>query len=189
MTNVSIDSKLDLIRKDSVLGSRRISNYWWSSVILGGASGFLLVGLSSYYGSDLIPFIHSKDILFFPQGLVMSFYGVAGILLSIYLWLTIFWNVGEGYNEFNKKDGIVKIFRWGFPGKNRKIELVYPIEDIQSIRVEIKEGFNPRRVIYLRIKGKRDIPLTRIGQPLTLEEIEEKAADLARFLQISIEGL
>ena len=54
---------------------------------------------------------------------------------------------------------------------------------------EIKEGINPRRVIYLRIKGKRDIPLTRIGQPLTLEEIEQKAADLARFLQVSIEGL
>lgn len=183
------DLNLDLIRREPILGSRRISNYWWASIVLSGATGFLLVGVSSYLRADLIPFISSKDIIFFPQGLVMSFYGIAGLLLSIYLWLTIYWNIGEGYNEFNKQEGIVRIFRWGFPGKYRKIDIVYPLQDIQSIRVEIKEGINPRRVIYLRIKGKRDIPLTRIGQPLTLEEIEQKAADLARFLQVSIEGL
>nr|YP_001019142.1 photosystem I assembly protein Ycf4 [Chlorokybus atmophyticus]Q19V70.2 RecName: Full=Photosystem I assembly protein Ycf4 [Chlorokybus atmophyticus]ABD62262.2 hypothetical chloroplast RF4 [Chlorokybus atmophyticus]WKT05643.1 hypothetical chloroplast RF4 [Chlorokybus atmophyticus] len=189
MTNSSIDSKSDLIRRDPVLGSRRLSNYWWATVILVGASGFFLVGISSYFGFNLVPFIKSEEILFIPQGLVMSFYGVAGILLSVYLWLTIIWNVGEGYNEYNKQDGIVRIFRWGFPGKNRRIDLVYPIQDVQAIRVEIKEGINPRRVIYLKIKGKREIPLTRIGQPLTLGEIEEKAANLARFLQVSIEGL
>src|SRR5688572_24734436 len=103
----------DLIRRYIVVGSRRFSNYWWASIIFLGAFGFLLTGLSSYLQLDLFPFIQSKDILFFPQGLVMCFYGILGLFFSIFLWLTLFWSVGGGFNEFNKKDGIVRIFRWG----------------------------------------------------------------------------
>ena len=33
----------------------------------------------------------------------MSFYGVAGLTLALYLWLTIAWDIGAGYNEFNKQ--------------------------------------------------------------------------------------
>ena len=117
----------------------------------------------------------------------MCFYGILGLIFSLYLWLTIFWSVGGGFNEFNKQEGIVRIFRWGFPGKNRKIDLCYPLKDVEAIRLELKEGLNPRRTIYIRIKGKRDIPLTRIGQPMTLEEIEKQAAELAKFLQVSLE--
>jgi hypothetical protein len=176
----------ELIRRDIVVGSRRISNYWWATVIFFGGFSFLLTGISSYFQYDLLPILHSKDILFFPQGLVMSFYGILGLLFSTYLWLTIFWSVGGGFNEFNKQEGIVRIFRWGFPGKNRRIDLQYPVSDIECIRVELKEGINPRRTIYMRVKGKRDIPLTRVGQPMTLEEIETQAAELAKFLQIEL---
>jgi hypothetical protein len=35
-------------------------------------------------------------------------------LFSFYLGLTILWSVGEGFNEFDKQQGIVRIFRWGF---------------------------------------------------------------------------
>jgi hypothetical protein len=174
------------IRRYIVIGSRRFSNYFWAFIILLGSSGFLLTALSSYLNFDLLPFIHSKNIIFFPQGLVMSFYGVLGLIFSIYLWLTIFWSVGGGFNEFNKKNGIVRIFRWGFPGKNRRIDLSYPIQEIEAIRVELKEGINPKRTLYMIIKGKRDIPLTGVGQPLTLEEIEQQAAELAKFLQINL---
>ncbi len=175
-----------LIRRYVVIGSRRISNYWWASVILVGGFGFFFTGLSSYFNINLLPIIHSNDILFFPQGLVMCFYGILGVLFSIYLWLTIFWSVGGGFNEFNKKDENVRIFRWGFPGKNRRIDISYPINEIEAIRVELKEGINPKRTIYMRVKGKRDIPLTRVGQPMTLEEIETQAAELAKFLQIDL---
>ena len=54
---------------------------------------------------------------------------------------------------------------------------------------KISDGVNPRRVVYVRCKGKSDIPLTRIGQPLTLAEVEKQAADLAKFLGVPIEGL
>lgn len=39
----------------------------------------------------------------------------------------------------------------------------------------------------MRTKGKNDIPLTQISQPLTLEEIESQAVELARFLQVNLE--
>nr|YP_010733662.1 photosystem I assembly protein Ycf4 [Gayralia brasiliensis]YP_010733736.1 photosystem I assembly protein Ycf4 [Monostroma nitidum]WEG92933.1 photosystem I assembly protein Ycf4 [Gayralia brasiliensis]WEG93007.1 photosystem I assembly protein Ycf4 [Monostroma nitidum] len=173
----------DSIRRYNVIGSRRVSNYWWAFIIGVGGFGFLLTGLSSYLQFNLLPIIHSEKILFFPQGLVMCFYGVLGILFSFYLVLTIFFSVGEGFNEFNKELGMVRIFRWGFPGKNRRIDLSYEMDDVKAIRVELKEGINPKRTIYLCIKGQRQIPLTRIGQPLTLEEIEIQAAELAQFLQ------
>jgi hypothetical protein len=174
------------IRRYSIPGSRRFSNYWWAGVIFLGSFGFLLTGLSSYLSFNLLPLIHSENILFFPQGLVMCFYGVLGFIFSIYLGLTIFWSVGSGFNEFNKKDGLVRIFRWGFPGKNRRIDLSYALTDIEAIRVELQEGINPRRTIYLRVKGNREIPITRIGQPMSLEEVETQAAELAKFLQIDL---
>ena len=68
--------------------------------------------------------------------------------------------------------GLVRIFRWGFPGKNRRIDLQYPIKEVQSIRVEIQEGINPKRIIYLKLRGNREIPLTRAGQPISLQELE-----------------
>ena len=176
------------IRKDVILGSRRFSNYWWATIIFIGASGFLLAGLSSYFQVNLLPFTNSIDLVFIPQGIVMTFYGSVGIFLSLFLWLTIIWNIGAGYNEFNKDKGIVKIFRLGFPGKNRQICLQFNIQEIKSIKIDIKEGLNPRREIYLCTKDKRVIPLTRVGQPLLLSEIEEQAAEIARFLDVVLEG-
>jgi hypothetical protein len=63
------------------------------------------------------------------------------------------------------------------------------MKDIQGIRMEVQEGIYPRRILHMKIKGQQDIPLTRFGEKLTLREIEEKAAELARFLRVSIEGL
>jgi hypothetical protein len=131
----------------------------------------------------------TTKIAFFPQGLVMSFYGSLGILLSLYWWFLIFWNVGAGFNEFNKKEGFIRVFRWGYPGKNRKIDLSYSLKDVEAIKVELKQGLDPQRTIYLRLKGNREIPITGIGQPLTLKDIEKQASELANFLQVSLEGL
>lgn len=56
------------------------------------------------------------------------------------------------------------------------------------IKTEIQEGISPRRVLYMEIKGRQDIPLTRTGDNVNLREIEQKAAESARFLRVSIEG-
>nr|QBC71365.1 photosystem I assembly protein Ycf4 [Anacampseros filamentosa] len=168
--------------------SRKISNFCWAFILFLGSLGFLLVGISSYLGRNLISLFPYQEILFFPQGIVMSFYGIAGLFISSYLWCTISWNVGSGYDRFDRKEGIVCIFRWGFPGKNRRIFLRFLIKEIQSIRIELKEeGIYTRRVLYLEIRGQGAIPLTRTDDNLTPREIEQKAAELAYFLRVPIE--
>jgi len=183
------DSSASSVLHQKVLGSRRFSNYWWASIVTLGASGFFLAGISSYLRVNLLIVTDPTQLIFVPQGLVMGLYGTAGLLLASYLWLVILWDLGGGYNDFNRETGNIKIFRWGFPGKNRKIEIGSRIQDIQSVRVDIKEGLNPRRALYLRVKGRRDIPLTRVGQPLSLAELETQGAQLARFLGVPLEGL
>nr|QWK39938.1 photosystem I assembly protein Ycf4 [Swertia cincta]QWK40537.1 photosystem I assembly protein Ycf4 [Swertia pubescens] len=170
-----------------IVGSRKISNLCWAVILFLGSLGFLLVGTSSYLGRNLISFFPSQPIIFFSQGIVMSFYGLAGLFISSYLWCTIFWNVGSGYDRFDRKEGVMCIFRWGFPGKNRRILRRFFIKDIQSIRIEVKESFYVRRVLYIDIRGRGAIPLTRIDDNLTPREIEQKATELAYFLRVPIE--
>jgi len=109
--------------------------------------------------------------------------------LALYLWLVIFWDVGGGYNEFDKKVGQAVIVRSGFPGKNRSVKVEIPLEDIQSVKAEIRDGVNPKRVLYLKAKKLRDIPLTRAGEPIPLSKLENQGAELAKFLQVPLEGL
>lgn len=178
-----------LIRQDLIVGSKRLSNFWWSGVLFIGGFGFLLSGLSSYLNFNLLPFANPKELVFIPQGIIMAFYGSAALMISFYIFLTIIWDVGGGYNEFNKKEKLVRIVRKGFPGKNRNVFLVYPFNNIKSIKLSIKEGLNPRRVILLCTKDQREIPLSPIEQPLPLSVIEEKASELALFLDVKLEGL
>ena len=177
------------ILRRSVLGARRFSNYWWAVVVSLGATGFLLSGLSSYLQVNLLPFSDPTQLVFIPQGIAMGFYGVAGLALSTYLWLIILWDVGGGYNEFNKETGKLKIQRSGFPGENRSILIEHGLSDVLAVRVDIREGLNPKRALYLRVKGRPDVPLTRVGQPLPLADLENQGAELARFLQVPLEGL
>lgn len=179
----------DSLLRQEVLGSRRFSNYFFACIVSIGGIGFFLASLSSYFHKNLIPFGNASDLIFIPQGVAMGFYGTAAILLALYLWLVIQWDVGGGYNEFNKKTDEATIFRSGFPGKNREIKVTYPLDDIQAVKVVLKDGLNTKRSLYLRVKGKADIPLTRVGQPLPISALENQGAELARFLEIPLEGL
>lgn len=179
----------DSILRYEVVGTRRLSNYWWATVLSGGGIGFLLSGLSSYLKINLLPFSNPTELVFVPQGLVMGLYGLAAVLLALYLWFVILLDFGSGYNEFNRASGLVKVLRLGLPGKNRHVEVTCRVPDVQSIRIDIREGVNPRRALFLRIKGRGDIPLTRVGQPLPLSKIEDQGAEIARFLGVPVEGL
>nr|YP_010732316.1 photosystem I assembly protein Ycf4 [Polulichloris maxima]WDY13230.1 photosystem I assembly protein Ycf4 [Polulichloris maxima] len=177
-----------LTRRYLITGSQRLSNYFWASLISFGGLGFLITGFISFLGRSQKSDISTLNtIQFFPQGLIMGFYGSLGLLFGMYLWLNIIWKAGSGFNEFNKNNGIVRIFRWGLPGNDRRIDLTYKLKDISAVRVLLKEGVNPRRSIALLIKGKQEIPLTRIGQPIALQDIENEASSLAQFLQVSLE--
>nr|WAJ57934.1 photosystem I assembly protein ycf4 [Guinardia striata] len=177
------------IRQDKIVGSRRFSNYFWTFVLFIGGISFLLAGLSSYLKINLLPFANTSELVFIPQGVVMMFYGTLSLSISIYTFLTVLWDIGSGYNEYNKIENLVKIVRKGFPGRNREILLTYPLNNIRSIGIKISEGLNPKRIIYLCLKDERQIPLTPVEQPSTISNLEENAADLAKFLELKLENL
>ncbi|KAF9616671.1 hypothetical protein IFM89_031535 [Coptis chinensis] len=110
-----------------------------------GSLGFLLVGISSYLGRNLISLFPSQ--------------------------------------QFSTRDR--DVFLWD--RRNRRIFLRFLMRDIQSIRIEVKEGIYPRRVLYMEIRGQGAIPLTRTDENLTPREIEKRAAELAYFLRVPIE--
>ena len=177
------------IRQDKIVGSRRFSNYFWSLFLFVGGLGFLLAGVSSYFKFNLLPFANPTELVFIPQGLIMMFYGTLSLGFSIYIIATIILDVGSGYNEYNKVENLVKIVRKGFPGRNREILLTYPLVDIRAIGIKITEGLNPTRSIYLCLKDERNIPLTPVQEPTAISNLEEEAADLAKFLDLKLENL
>jgi hypothetical protein len=183
-----MSKKSTLIRYNLILGSKRISNYFWLIISFLGGSGFFLAGLSSYLQIQMLPFTKIDNISFIPQGIVMTFYGSIGIMLSLFLLTNIIFNVGGGYNKYDKNLNKVEIFRLGFPLQGREIYLAYNFKDIRSIKLSIQEGLNPKREIYLCTKDQRQIPLTRVGEPLLLSSIEEEAVDLSLFLNVPLEN-
>ena len=169
-----------------VLGSRRLSNVLVAAVVSTGGLGFLLTSASSFLGTDLLPVGHPAELAWVPQGLVMGLYGLAALLLSTYLWAVIAIDVGAGSNRFDRGTGTATISRRGF---RRPIDVELPLADIQAVKVEVRDGLNPRRRLALKLQGRRDLPLTRVGEPLPLAELELAGARLARFLGVPLEGL
>jgi hypothetical protein len=170
----------------AVLGSRRLSNTLVASLVSTGGLGFLLTSASSYTGIDLLPIGHPAELIWVPQGLVMGLYGLAAIALSTYLWVVIGIDLGSGSNRFDKASGQVTITRRGF---RRLIEVVLPLRDVQAVKVEVRDGLSPRRRLSLRLQGRRDLPLTRIGEPMPLAQLELEGAQLARFLGVPLDGV
>jgi hypothetical protein len=116
----------------------------------------------------------------------MGLYGLAATLLATYLWIVIAIDVGSGTNRFDRSSGEVVISRRGF---RQLIAVTIPLAEIQAVKVEIREGLSPRRRLALRIQGRRELPLSRVGEPIPLAELEMAGARLARFLGVPLEGL
>ena len=169
-----------------VLGSRRLSNLLVAIVVSLGGVGFLLTSASSRLGRDLLPIGHPAELVWVPQGLVMGLYGLAATLLATYLWFVIAIDVGSGTNRFDRASGEAVISRRGF---RQLIAVTIPLAEIQAVKVEIREGLSPRRRLALRIQGRREPPLSRVGEPIPLADLEMAGARLARFLGVPLEGL
>ena len=116
----------------------------------------------------------------------MGAYGVGAVLLSSYLWAVIAIDVGGGRNLFDRGADTITIARRGF---RRLISFTLPCGDVQAVKVEVRDGLNPRRRLALRLRGRRDVPLTRIGEPIALAELERSGAELARYLNVPLEGV
>lgn len=126
--NAFIEINEVLIQK--IIEKDKYVKYFLNTSMLLGSLGFLDAGISSYLNFNIIPFINTNEITFFPQGITMCFYGIIGLFFSINQFNILLYGTGEGYNEFNKNNGQIKIFRKGFPGKNSDINITYPIADI-----------------------------------------------------------
>jgi len=177
----------DAVIKSYFTGSRRLSNIFWALAVSFGGFGFFLTGLSSFFEKNLLLFSDSSGISFIPQGIVLLFYGTVGSILGIFLALTVWWNVGSGYNEYNRDLQKVKLYRKGFPGKNRELIFTFSFEEIKSIKMRIKEGINPKRQLLLCLADTREIPLTGIEQPIALNVIEDEAIKIAKYLNVFLE--
>jgi hypothetical protein len=175
------------IIKSDFTGSRRLNNIFWAIAVSLGGFGFFLTGLSSFFGVNLLVFSDSSEISFIPQGIVLLFYGTVGSVLGIFISLTVWWNVGSGYNEYNRDLQQVKLYRRGFPGKNRELTFNFSFDEIKSIKMRIKEGINPKRQLLLCLTDNREIPLIGIEEPVALNKIEDEAITIAKYLNVFLE--
>jgi hypothetical protein len=189
MDNNNIPNNNEKIIKENIIGARNFSSIFVTSILFSAGLGFFLAGLSSYLQLNLLPFTETNQIIFVPQGIAMLFYGTGALGISIYLILTVFWDVGSGYNEFSKFDNLVRIVRLGFPGKNRRLFLSYEFKNIKSLKFLIKQGLNPRCNILLILKDKREIPLFPAQFLLNPSQLEKKAIQLSKFLEVPIENI
>ena len=182
----SKEESSDLVLEQKIKGSRKISNYLVASMLSVGGLGFLLASLSSYLGRDFLPLGNPSTLIFVPQGLVMGLYGVAAFLLALYFWRIISIDYGSGVNRFDKNKGVLSLSRRGLL---KNIEIEIPIDDIKAVKLEVREGFNPLRRVSLRIKGRKDLPISRVGSPKPLLDLENEGAEIARFLEVNLEGI
>jgi hypothetical protein len=165
--------------KSDFTGSRQLNNIFWALTVSLGGFGFFLTGLAS--------FLKINELSFLPQGIVLLFYGTVGSLLGIFIGLTVWWNVGSGYNEYNRDLQRIKLYRKGYPGKNRELILTFSFTEVKSIKMRIKEGINPKRQLLLCLTDNREIPLTGIDQQVALNKIENDAIKIAKYLNVFLE--
>jgi len=119
--------KTETILIQKVEESDKLIKYTLNIIILAGSIGFLTAGISSYLNYNVLPIFNADKIIFFPQGLTMCFYGFFGTLLGINQLLMLNNKIGEGFNEFNKEIGVMKLYRKGIKSD---INIIYPLKDI-----------------------------------------------------------
>lgn len=135
-------SKNQKILREEIYEKNKIIKWIYNIIILLGGCGFLVVGISSYIQYNLVYFLNSDQILFFPQGITMCFYGICAIIISINQIKITLNKVGEGYNEFNKEVGLMKIYRKGTKGKNSDVNITYALTDI------VREWYKSNKIIF-----------------------------------------
>ena len=143
-----------------VKGSRKTSNYLVAGMLTIGGIGFSLASISSFFGREFLPFGSASTLIFVPQGLFMAFYGLLGTIMASYLWALIKVDYGSGFNRFDKEKGLLELSRQGYL---KQILIEVPIKDIQAVKLDVREGFNPRRRICLRLQGRKDLPISEVG--------------------------
>lgn len=121
---------------------------------------------------------------------MLLFYGTAAFLLSCFIYSLISWDIGSGTNIYDLESSVVRLSRRGFPSfdtnlrfKQKNIYLVYPFSEIINIELNIVDGINPTRILYLNLKDGRRIPLTPSNQLTDLAVLEKRAIFITKLLK------
>ncbi|CAK0863513.1 unnamed protein product [Prorocentrum cordatum] len=155
-------------------GGRSILSTFWAIVQPAASFGFLIVGLSVYFGDNIVEWTpltasalgflrKSDDMLWVPQGIFMTFYGFFGLFLfGPIQWYILFNNPGRGVAEFSKR---TKRFTKIVDGQ--VLEDI-PFDDIKSVKFEWSDLF---------ILGKREVYLVlKDGKSVSFQDLEAEAA-------------
>jgi len=100
----------DTIIREEISGARNLRSILTMIILFFAGIGFFLAGFSSYFHKNFLILTDTSQITFLPQGIAMLFYGTGAIGLAIYIFLTVFWNIGSGYNEFSKQKILFELF-------------------------------------------------------------------------------
>ena len=182
--------------REEIEGTNISSNYIWFILLLIIGIGFFIAGISSYLNdmdlknNGLNSF---SNIKYLPQGILLVFYGTCSIFLSLLIFLLIKINLGAGKNIYDIENEVVHLSRKGFLYFNNNLKLKqkifyfsYPFSIISNLELEIKDGINPNRTIYLILKDTRRIPLNPKTKLENIYNIELKAIELAKILNIDL---
>jgi hypothetical protein len=166
-------------------GTRQLDNALWSILITTAGIGFFLSGLSSFFHVNFLS-LNKSTITFLPQGIIMMFYGIAGILLGLFLGLIVFWNIGNGYNKYCKDSKRIILYRRKFPGLVLKNALIIsiPFSQLKSIKIKIKRRDKLGGSLFVCLLDKRQIPLIYEDE---IEKCQRIANLLSNLAKVSIE--
>jgi hypothetical protein len=167
-------------------GSRCLENGFWAVVMSLGGLSFFMAGLSSFWKINFLVYFNYNEVAFFPQGLILLFYGTLGSVIGIFLLLNVWWNVGSGYNEYNRDIQKVILYRRGFPGKNKTITFTFAFKTIKAIQLRIQEGLNSKHQVLMALDDNREVPLTGSDPVLILQRIEVEALSISKYLNIAL---
>lgn len=192
--------KNDLIEKNGVVinysesinGARTINNYLWILILFFFGIGFIFAGISSYLKINFFSSFTFSNINFIPQGILLIFYGTCSILLSFFSIILSYLNIGSGTNIYDVENKVIRISRKGFPtlntklNKNKNIYLVYSFSDVKNLELNICDGLNPTRILYLNLKDERKIPLTPSNELSELSLLEKRALFITKLLKVDL---
>ena len=183
---------------DKIKGTRTFSNYIWFTLLFISGIGAITIGISTYL-VDIkknFYFENFSNIKFLPQGILLTFYGACALLISFVISFLLLFDLGAGNNEIFIKEKRISLSRKNFPSyesiekkipfRQEHLYLVYKFEEINFLELEIINGINPKRIIYLILKDGRRIPLTPTNGIEDLAQIELKTIYLAKLMGVSI---
>jgi hypothetical protein len=172
--------------KRSFTGSRCLENSIWAFAMSLGGFCFFMAGLSSFWKINCLVFFNYNEVAFFPQGLILLFYGTLGSIIGTFLLLNVWWNVGSGYNEYNRDMQTVILYRRGFPGKNKTITFTFAFKNIKCIQLRIQKSIELKHQVLMSLADNREVPLIGSDPVLLLQKIEIEALSISKYLNVAL---